>query len=82
LGQTLIVLNLLRHLTTEGLLHCGISIRCRTMTSADVMAITKWSISGSEKNAAACAAIASSYRHYVAAYLAGRVHRAVPSNKN
>src|SRR5262249_41207070 len=27
------------------------------------------------------AAIASSYRHYVAAYLAGRAHRAVPSNK-
>ena len=28
------------------------------------------------------AAIASSYRHYVAAYLVGRAHRAVPSNKN
>jgi len=28
------------------------------------------------------AAIAFSYRHYVAAYLASRVHRAVPSNQN
>ena len=28
------------------------------------------------------AAIASSYRHDVAAYLVGRAHRAVPSNKN
>jgi hypothetical protein len=73
---------LLRHLTAERLLHCGISIRCRTMTSADVMAITKWLISGSEKNAAACAAIAFSYRHYVAAYSPGRVHRAVPPNQN
>jgi len=26
------------------------------------------------------AAIVFSYRHYVAAYLAGRLHRAVPSN--
>ena len=28
------------------------------------------------------AAIAFSYRHYVAAYLAGRVHRAMPPNQN
>jgi hypothetical protein len=29
-----------------------------------------------------CAAIAFSYRRYVAAYLAGRVHRALPPNEN
>jgi hypothetical protein len=61
------------------------------MASAAVMAITKWSISGLEKSVPAedqqskrlrCAAIVFSYRHYVAAYLAGRVHRAVPPNQN
>jgi hypothetical protein len=53
------------------------------------MAITKRSISGSEKLVPAkhqqskrlrCAAIVFNYRHYVAAYPPGRVHRAVPSD--
>src|SRR5215471_21633771 len=55
------------------------------------MAITKRSISGSEKSVPAkhqqskrlrCAAIVFNYRHYVAAYPPGRVHRAVPPNQN
>src|SRR5262249_61193089 len=62
------------------------------MVWIDVMDITKWSISGSEKSVPAkdhqskrlrCVAIVPSYGNYVAyAYLAGRVHRAVPSNQN
>src|SRR5262249_22740665 len=59
----------------------------RTIALARVMAITKWSISGLEKRRSIKkrlrhAAIAFTYRHYVAAYLAGRVHRAVPPNQN
>src|SRR5262249_24393088 len=62
---------------------------CWTLVSNDVMAITKPSISGSEKSVPKhqqskrlrCAAIVFSYRHYVAAYPPGRVHRAVPSKQ-
>src|SRR5262245_31684852 len=55
------------------------------------MAITKWSISGSEKSVPAkhqqskrlrCEAIVFNYRHYVAAHPPGRAHRAVPPDKN
>jgi ATP-dependent DNA ligase len=63
---------------------------CRTMVSAAVMAITKWSISGSEKKDPRSGlrlvkfAITTAQFYlspYVAAYLAGRVHRAVPPNQ-
>jgi hypothetical protein len=57
------------------------------MALAAVMAITKWSISGSEKSVPAkdqqskslrCVAIVPSCGHYVAAHPPGRVYRAVP----
>jgi ATP-dependent DNA ligase len=60
------------------------------MVSAAVMAITKWSISGSEKKDPRSGlrlvkfAITTAQFYlspYVAAYLAGRVHRAVPPNQ-
>src|SRR5262245_66679426 len=62
------------------------------MVWIDVMDITKWSISGSEKSVPAkdhqskrlrCAAIVPSYGHYVAyAYPPDGVHRAVPPHQN
>jgi CRP/FNR family cyclic AMP-dependent transcriptional regulator len=62
---------------------------CRTMASAAVMGITKWSISGSEKKTTAPGYDSSSlqsplpnsiYLHMLQRTFAGRVHRAVPPN--
>jgi hypothetical protein len=57
------------------------------LASNDVMAITKWSISGSEKSVpkhqqSKRLTIVFNYRHFVAAYPPGRVHRAVPPDQN
>src|SRR5215510_13528020 len=74
---------------THGNLHWGMdgftsaSELCRITIWIDVMDITKWSISGLEKTTLNQKKVETrSYRHYVAAYPPGRVHRAVPPYQN